>query len=59
MREPLDLTEEEREECVVAYTDEFKLSNGGAFAEAIYRGKLKKLGIDRDEADYLVRINRP
>ena len=54
-----DLTEDEWNECYVDYIDEFKNSDGGPAAEVTCRIKLQKLGIDEDEIDYLIRINRP
>ena len=55
----IDLTREEYDECVTEYVDVFKRSNGGVFAEAILRAALRKIGMDIDEIDYLVRLNRP
>ncbi len=54
-----DLTREEYNECVEEYTEVFKKSNGGIFAEVYFKHQLRKLGMDEDEIDYLVRINRP
>lgn len=59
MRERLDLTPEEREDCIKDYTDEYKNSSGTVFYEALYIAKLAKLGLDKDEIDYLVRLNSP
>ena len=56
---PEDLTPEERQDCIEEYLDVFKNSSGSAVHEAQLRIRLKKLGIDRDEVDMLVRLNRP
>jgi len=56
---PDDLTPEEREECLQEYLDVFKNSNGNMAAEVRFRISLGRLGLDRDEIDYLVRTNRP
>jgi len=56
---PDDLTPEEREECLQEYLDIFRNSSGNMTAEVNFRIMLKRLGIDRDEIDYLVRTNRP
>jgi hypothetical protein len=56
---PDDLTPEEREECLQEYLDIFKNSSGNMTAEVRLRINLDKLGLDRDEIDYLVRTNRP
>lgn len=58
-REPLDLTKEEREEYIEAHIGEFKRSAGGAVAEAMLRCRLAAIPMDRDEIDFLVRVNRP
>ena len=58
-REPLDLTPEEREECIQEYLDIFRNTSGSAVHEYQCRVRLNKLGLDRDEIDYLIRINRP
>jgi hypothetical protein len=55
----LDLTPDEREECIIEYVDEFRNGTGGALAEYYCRMCLDKIGMDRDEIDYLIRTNRP
>lgn len=58
-REPLDLTPEEREEYISAHCEEFKKSSGSAVAEMELRIKLARIPMDKDEIDFLVRVNRP
>lgn len=57
--EPLDLTPEEREECIREYIDQWRHSSGSALAEAKTVASLKRIGMDRDEINYLIRTNPP
>lgn len=52
-KEPL--TREEYNEAVDAYIDEFRT---GKLDETTFRERLKAVGMDRDEVDYVARTNR-
>lgn len=54
-----DLTQEEFEECLAEYLDVFRNSSGSATAELICRIRLKDIGMEKDEIDYVIRTNRP
>lgn len=54
-REPLDLTPEEREDCIKDYIDEFIHSNGSIVAELTCRRKLTRVGLDRYEINDLFK----
>lgn len=50
----LDLNDEEFDECLKAYSEEFRSSNKGPAAELTLRIRLKAIGLDRDEIDLTV-----
>jgi len=57
VREPL--TREEYDECVTEYIDQWTNSAGSAAAELTIRIKLRHIGMDADEIDYIIRTYRP
>lgn len=55
----LDMTEEERQDYIEEAIDVFKNSTGSPVHETSFRICLGKAGMDVDEINHLVRINRP
>lgn len=53
------LTRDEFNWAVECYTEEFKNSSGSSSHELWLKIRLRKLDMDEDEIDYLVRTNRP
>lgn len=54
-----DLTPEEYEDCIAEYLNIFENSSGSVSDELHCRLSLKKIGMEEDEIDSLIKENRP